>query len=229
MKVIISWSGGKDSCLALYRTKQAGHEPVCLLNFVSEKYGRCCFHGVPAGLIKAQSDALGIPLVQKSVPDTMEGYETAFKQSVSELKDRFGAEGMVFGDIYLDEHKDWVERVCKDIGIKAIEPLWNQETEKLVAEFIDAGFETMIVSANASLLPKEIIGRNINGETLNIIRSKNVCVCGENGEFHTFVFDGPNFSKCIEITESETVLREGFWKHWFLDIKDFRLEAKDAQ
>jgi uncharacterized protein (TIGR00290 family) len=221
MKIISSWSGGKDSCLALHNAIKAGHEPAVLLNFVSEEYKRCCFHGVPAELIRAQADSLGIPLVQKAVPATMEGYEKAFKEAVRELVEKYGAEGMVFGDIYLLDHRSWVERVCGEIGITMIEPLWERPVEELMNEFLGLGFRTTIVSAKADIHGENFVGRELSPEVVGMLRSEKACVCGENGEYHTFVHDGPLFSKNINITRSEVVFRDGFWKHWFLDIKEF--------
>ncbi|MBN1823139.1 MAG: diphthine--ammonia ligase [Endomicrobiales bacterium] len=221
MKTIVSWSGGKDSSLALYKAMKAGHEPVCLLNFVSQKHGRCCFHGVPAGAVSAQAEALGFPLEQRSVPDTMEGYEKVFKETVRELMRKYGAEGMVFGDIYLLEQKSWVERVCGEIGITMIEPLWESKPEEIFKEFVSLGFKAVVVSAKADIFGGDFVGTVLDASSADAIKEKGACVCGENGEFHTFVFNGPIFSREVRITESEKVLKEGFWRHWFLDIRAF--------
>ncbi|MFH1367802.1 MAG: diphthine--ammonia ligase [Elusimicrobiota bacterium] len=221
MKVIISWSGGKDSCLALYKAIKAGHQPVVLLNYISEEHKRCCFHGVPMELIKAQADSLGIPLEQKAAPATMEGYEKMFKEAVRELMAKYDAEGMVFGDIYLLEHQSWVERVCGEIGVKMIEPLWEQPVEKLIDEFLGLGFKTTIVSAKADIHGENFVGRDMSPEIVQMLKAEKACVCGENGEYHTFVYDGPLFKNKISITKAEKTFRDGFWKHWFLDIQEF--------
>ncbi|MBU1853595.1 MAG: diphthine--ammonia ligase, partial [Candidatus Omnitrophica bacterium] len=123
--------------------------------------------------------------------------------------------------IYLEEHKSWVERVCKELGIEPIEPLWGTSTVKDVEDFIDLGFKAIVVSCKADIFNKEFIGRYVDRELLEELKKKNICPCGENGEFHTFVVDGPIFKKRIEIVKSETVLKEGFWKYWFLDIKEY--------
>ncbi len=151
----------------------------------------------------------------------MKEYEKEFKAAVSELKDT-GIEGMVFGDIYLDEHKDWVERVCQDIGITSIEPLWNNSPAVLLEEFISLGFKAIVVSAQADKFSQDFVGREVNKELLQELQARNICPCGENGEFHTLVVDDPIFKRKIEILESEPVLKEGFWKYWFLDIKKYR-------
>ena len=228
MKIVSSWSGGKDSCLACYKASRAGHEVSCLLNLVSEDGKKCCFHGIDAELLKAQAGSMGIPLVQKAVPRDMKEYEAAFKSAVSELRDEHGIEGMVFGDIYLDEHKDWVERVCGEIGIKALEPLWNAPVEDIMSEFIDSGFKAVVVSAKADLFDGGILQKDVDREFVKGLKDRNICVCGENGEFHTFVYDGPNFSKSIRIGRAEKTLKKGFWDHWSLDVKSFSLSGKSS-
>jgi len=226
MKLISSWSGGKDSCLALFKAIQKGYEISILLNFISEEYKRCCFHGVSSELMNIQAEAIQIPIVQKSVPAGMEEYENQFKLAVNELKEKRKIQGMVFGDVYLEEHKSWVDRVCNDLGIIPIEPLWNLPAEKVVKEFIDIGFKAIVISAKADLFEEDFLGREINYDLISEIKKKNICCCGENGEFHTFVYDGPIFKKKIIINETEKILKEGFWKHWFLDIKKYKIEQK---
>ncbi len=221
LAVVSSWSGGKDSCLACYRAMQQGYKVKYLVNFISRESQRGCFHGIEQKLLQLQAELIGIPLVQKEVTADMKEYEKEFKAAVSELKDT-GIEGMVFGDIYLDEHKDWVERVCQDIGITSIEPLWNNSPAVLLEEFISLGFKAIVVSAQADKFSQDFVGREVNKELLQELQARNICPCGENGEFHTLVVDGPIFKRKIEILESEPVLKEGFWKYWFLDIKKYR-------
>jgi len=133
-RVAVSWSGGKDCCLALYKALQKGLEVSYLLNFVS-KDGRCMAHGVSSKLIAAQSEALGIPLFQKEV--TWETYEEKFKEVARELK-RMGVDGVVFGDIDIAEHLDWVIRVCNEVGVLYMEPLWRLDREQILNEFVSA-------------------------------------------------------------------------------------------
>jgi len=225
MKLISSWSGGKDSCLALFKAIQQGYEISVLLNFISEEYKRCCFHGISNELMNLQSEAIQIPIVQKSVPADMKGYETQFKIAVNELKKK-KIQGMIFGDIYLREHISWVDRVCNDMDISPIEPLWGLSAEKVIKEFVDTGFKAIVISAKADLFEEDFLGREINYDLIKEIKKKNICCCGENGEFHTFVYDGPIFKKKIIINETEKILKEGFWNHWFLDIKKYKIEQK---
>jgi len=220
MNLVSSWSGGKDSCLACYKTNESGYRVRYLLNFISKEYKRCCFHGIEAPLLKLQAELIGIPLIQKDVSADMEKYETEFKAAVSEIKTK-GIQGMVFGDVYLEEHKNWVERVCKDLEILPIEPLWNHPPLRVVEEFIELGFKAIVVSCKADIFGKDFIGRYLDKDLLQELKMRNICPCGENGEFHTFVIDGPMFKRRIEILESEPVLKEGFWRHWFLDIQRY--------
>jgi uncharacterized protein (TIGR00290 family) len=215
---ISSWSGGKDSCLAYYRAVKQGYKISSLLNFISKEYKRCCFHGTEAELIKLQADLIGIPLVQKEVTSDMAEYEKEFKSAVSEFKN---IQSMVFGDVYLDEHKEWVDRVCSDLGIIPVEPLWNESPLNILDEFINLGFKAVVVSCQADKFDKNFVGRYIDRKMIDELKTKNICLCGENGEFHTLVVDGPIFKRKIEIIESEPVLKESFWKYWFLDIKKY--------
>lgn len=225
IKVISSWSGGKESCLACYKAIKQGYSVKYLLNFISKKYERCCFHGIEKKLINSQSKSIGIPLVQKEVSPDMKKYKEEFKEVVSELKNS-GVKGMVFGDVYLEEHKNWVKRVCEDLEIQPIEPLWNIPPEKVIEEFINLGFKAVVVSCKADLFGKEFIGRYVDGDLLDELKWKKICPCGENGEFHTFVIDGPIFRKRIEITKSQPVLKQSFWKYWFLDIQEWGVKEK---
>lgn len=226
MKLIASWSGGKDSCLALYKAQQKGEEVALLLNFISAEYQRCCFHGIARELMTAQARALGIPMQQVAVPAQMPAYEEKFKSAVREWKEKEEIQGMVFGDVYLEEHKNWVDRVCRDLQIIPRLPLWNMPPWQVVQDFIAAGFRAVVVSAQADLFDADFLGREVNYELLAELADKKICPCGENGEFHTFVYDGPIFKEKIKIIEATKILREGFWKHWFLDIKKYALEAK---
>jgi len=226
MNLISSWSGGKDSCLALYKAKQQGYQICGLLNFISAEYKRCCFHGLANELMHAQAICLGIPLFQKTVPPDMAGYEEQFKLAVNDLKTKMKIQGMIFGDVYLAEHKDWVDRVCEDLEIIPVQPLWNLPAEKVVREFIEAGFKAIVISAKADLFAEDFLGKEIDHKIVDELKTRGLCPGGENGEFHTFVYDGPIFQKKINIFQTEKILRAGFWKHWFLDIKIYATEDK---
>lgn len=210
---LASWSGGKDSCFACYKTLMNGVKISHLVHFDRPHN----LHGVDPALIRLQAELAGIPMVQKRVAS--EDFEREFKNTVTHLKND-GVRGMVFGDIYLEPHLEWVERVCKELGIEAQEPLWGMKTDKIMEDFFAAGFETVIASGNKDLIGKEWIGRKMDREFIEYLRSKKLDVCGENGEFHTFVIAGPLFKGRIEIVEKDVISRDGFW---FLDVRDCRV------
>ena len=218
MNYIGSWSGGKDSCFACYRAMSQGYDISHLLNFISKEYKRVSFHGTEDKLIRLQAEALDLPLLQKET--TANGYEQEFKEAVRSLIPD-GIKGMIFGDVYLQEHKDWVERVCRELGIEAVEPLWGEKPERILLDFIDAGFEAIIVSAKADLFGKEWIGQKVDRDFFKYLKEKSIDICGENGEYHTLVVDGPLFKKKIRITESKSITREGYW---FLDTVEYSLQ-----
>ena len=226
MKVVASWSGGKDACLAMHRARSDGHDIVCLLNFISREFGRCCFHGIEAELMKRQAECLGIEMVQHAVSPDMDRYEQEFKAAVTSLRESRGVEGMVFGDIYLDEHREWVERVCSDLAIKPVEPLWHREPAELVDEFVGLGYRAVVTSARHDMFDESFVGSAVDSDMKRYLVSRRICPCGENGEFHTFVYDGPVFGKRIDITESGKISRDGFWKHWYLDIRKYEIVEK---
>ncbi len=217
---IASWSGGKDSCFACYKAIHDGYNISHLLNFISQEFKRVSFHGTEAKLIRLQSQAIGIPLLQKET--TRDGYEQEFKEAVQCLTPS-DVKGMVFGNIYLQEHKDWVERICGEIGIQAIEPLWGENPEKVLSDFIDAGFEAVVVSAQCEFIDREWIGRKVDRSLMEFLKGNNIDICGENGEYHTLVTDGPIFNMRIEIIESRTITRDDYW---FLDTCKYHLVRK---
>ncbi len=180
-------------------------------------------HGLNPGLIAAQAGAIGIPIVQ--VKTSWDSYEANFKKTVRELKPS-GIEGMVFGDIDLQEHRDWVERVCKELGIQPILPLWGLDRQRILNDFINEGFEAIVVTIKADILGDEWLGRKVNKqflEDLSTIKGEiGLDLCGENGEYHTFVTNGPLFKKRIEILSSQKVLRDeyGFLKLLRYEIVD---------
>lgn len=217
---ISSWSGGKDSCLACYKAMQQGYDVRLLLNFISRESKRGCFHGIEGRLLKFQADLIGIPLVQREVSPDMQKYEEEFKAAVNELRGK-DIGSMVFGDIYLLEHESWIERVCGDLNIKALEPLWNNSPDSIIDEFLKAGFKAIIVSCKADIMGEEFLGRYIDKSLVEELKKRDICPCGEKGEFHTLVVDGPIFSRPIKIVEANPIIKESFWKHWFLDIKKY--------
>jgi len=225
-RIVASWSGGKDSCFACYKAMLDGFEVSHLLNFISMEQ-RCMSHGLDSKLIVAQSQATGIPLIQRQI--TWDTYEEGFKAAMIELK-QMGVEGAVFGDIDIQEHKDWVNRVCNEVGIIAMEPLWGLNPLQILNDFIDEGFEAIVVNVKADLFGEEWLGRKIDRtflKDLQKLRSDHdFHLCGESGEYHTLVTDGPIFKGRIKILDSRRVLREGHWKFWLLDILRYEIQRK---
>ena len=217
MSYIASWSGGKDSCLACYKAMLSGYDIRYLVNFVSKEYGRVSFHGTETRLIQLQAESIRKRLCQK---ETTKGYyEQEFKEAVRSLIPD-GIKGMIFGDIYLQEHKDWTERVCAEMGIEAVEPLWGRDTEDILSDLIDAGFQAVIIGAKSRLIDVEWLGRRVDGDFIEYLKKRNICPCGENDEYHTLVIDGPIFNQGIEIVETQTIARDDFW---FLDTYEYKL------
>lgn len=217
MKVFVSWSGGKESSLALYRALKAGFKVGFLFNILNEEGLRSRGHGLRKEVIDAQAKAIGIPIVYGKA--SWEGYEEEFKRIIKELKN-MGIEGGVFGDIDFQEHRDWVEKVCGEVGLKAIEPLWNQKYETLLTEFIDIGFKAFIISVKAELIDPEWVGQPLNWEFIEFLRSREIDLCGENGEYHTLITYGPIFKQRLKIIESNKVKKAD---RWLLEILEFDL------
>jgi len=222
-RVFTSWSGGKDCCLALYRAKTGGMDIRYLANMVTEDGQRSCSHGISAAVIKKQAGALGIPVVQR--PTTKDTYEAEFTKMLRDFK-REGIEGGVFGDIDFSPHREWIERVCVGAGITPHLLLWQESQKKLMKEFIDAGFHAVVIAVKAELLGKEMLGRKVDRKFLAYLAAldKGITPCGEAGEYHTLVIDGPLFQKRLEITESEKVTRGD---NHFLEILKMELKAKE--
>jgi uncharacterized protein (TIGR00290 family) len=214
MDVIVLWSGGKDSCLACYRAQKQGHRVIALINFLSPDNIKSLSHGLPATIIKYQAELIGLSLIQRVVPQGT--YEQHLKSLISECKQK-GAEGVVFGDIYLQEHRQWLDRVCKEAAIEPIYPLWKLDTKQLVNDFIEAGFRSMLVSVREDCLSQEWLGRVIDKDFMKDL-PRGIDPCGEAGEFHTFVLSGPMFSKSITI---KSFKKANYDKHWFLDIESW--------
>lgn len=219
MQVVASWSGGKESCLACYKAISDGFAVSCLLNMISDDDRRSRSHGLDSKLIANQSQAIGIPVIQRMT--TWDTYEREFKTTICELK-RAGVSGAVFGDIHVQEHKDWVDQICKELDIKPIMPLWGRNTKDIFTEFINVGFKAIVVRVKADLFGEEWLGREIDGCFINdLLKLGKVDLCGELGEYHTFVVDGPLFKRQIKILESDKVLKNGYWS---LDISKWEID-----
>lgn len=198
-KGFCSWSGGKDSCLALHRALQNGIEVTHLLTMFDETGLRSRSHAVSLEVMRAQADALGLKLVTPSA--SWKDYEAVFVENLLQLKNE-GCETGIFGDIDLQPHKDWEEKVCAKAGVTAQLPLWNENRLDLVKEFWREGFKSVVICVDEEFLGKEFCGRVFDQSFVNDL-PENVDECGENGEFHTFAFDGKLFKNSIDYKIAE--------------------------
>lgn len=207
-----SWSGGKDSCLALYYALREGGKPSKLVTMLIEDGKRSRSHGLSLDLLRAQAQSLNIPLYTCST--SWSNYEENFSVILRGIKKEainFG----IFGDIDLEDHKAWVERVCSYENINSYLPLWQKGRREIVEEFINLGFKATIVAVKDGVLDNSYLGKELDNNLLKEFEKIGIDACGENGEFHTVVTDGPIFSKQINIKKLDVVLRSGYW---FLDI-----------
>ena len=208
MKAFFNWSGGKDSALALYHAQREGQFIQKLLTNINGQHRRISMHGVREELLDLQAKAIGLPLQKNILPEepSMQEYEKAMKKTLAVLQEEEFTHAF-FGDIFLEDLKEYREKQLATIGMTAVFPLWKRNTVELIHEFIDLGFKTILVCVKAELLPQEFAGRIIDKDFLKDL-PKNVDPCGENGEFHSFVFDGPAFKNPIAICTGEKVFKE---------------------
>jgi uncharacterized protein (TIGR00290 family) len=170
-------------------------------------------HGLKKQLVARQASALGINLIQQE--SDFSNYEPNFKQVIKTLKEK-GVTGGVFGDIYLMEHRTWIERVCTEMDIKPFFPLWENDTRVLLNEFVNAGFKALTVSVNQSLLTQSWLGREIDESfSTDIIKLEGIDPCAENGEYHSFVYDGPIFQNSVSFEKGKEYSDNN---HWFLEL-----------
>lgn len=202
-----SWSGGKDSCLALYRSLNAGYECASLFSMIDESGKHSRSHGLCPEALQAQAISMGIPLCTAAA--SWDSYEEQFKAQAARFNNEQVLHG-VFGDIDLEPHREWVTRVCSEAGIMAHLPLWKGDRRELVQEFLDAGFKAIIVVINTEKMPERFLGRTIDQALVGELESIGVDACGENGEFHTFVYDGPLFENQLNVKKGEIVREEGY-------------------
>ncbi len=206
-KFIASYSGGKDSTLAVYRAISKGMEPIQLITTYNLDKDRSWFHGIPQPLLDKISKEINIPIFL--IKTTGEEYAQNFEKKLKEAK-AAGAEVCVFGDIDLEEHLKWCTDRCIAAGIEAYFPLWQESRKKLVYEFIDAGFKTIITVVDTKRMDEKFLGQILTRELADEIEKCGADICGENGEYHTFAFDGPLFSNQVSYTTEEKVHSDNY-------------------
>jgi len=209
-RVLVAWSGGKDSALALHAIQQDHTtEVAALLTTVTEGYDRISMHGVRRELLEMQARALGYPLEVVLIPQSCTGeVYGARMRRVLETWTQKGVTGVVFGDLFLEDIRAYRERNLRQVGMKGVFPLWGCDTAELARRFIALGFRAIVTCVDGQALDGEYAGRELDERFLRDLPA-GVDPCGENGEFHTFVYDGPIFHERIDVVRGEIVLREG--------------------
>ncbi len=207
-RVFVSWSGGKDSSLALYRAMRNGLKIASLFTMLVPDGSTSASHGLTKDILDVQAAAMGIPIVYGKA--SAKDYEMEFKRIAKYLKSQ-GVEGGVFGDINLQEHREWIERVCCDVEVKPFLPLWCEDYDKMLNEFFDNGFEAIVVSARMALIDSEWVGHPFNWDFIRYLESKGHDKMGERGEFHTLVTNGPVFKQPLRILEFTKASKNGLW------------------
>jgi len=206
--VFSSWSGGKDSALALYLAAQEGYVPRFLVTMMTEDGKRTRAHGLPLSIIQAQASSLQISLITRKT--TWEDYEKTFLSVLHGFKEGDIAAG-VFGDIDIDAHKEWTERLCASISIESYEPLWKKPRIFLLETLIGLGFKATIVSLKSRVMDKSFLGKTLDRNLIKEISKTGIDPSGENGEYHTVVTDGPLFSHPIKFDLNKPILKNGYW------------------
>jgi uncharacterized protein (TIGR00290 family) len=209
--VLMSWSGGKDSCVALHELQRSGrYEVAGLMTTVTRDYDRISMHGVRRDLLARQAQSLGLPLHEVFIAAgaTNDDYEAAMAEALVEARAR-GVETVAFGDLYLEDIRAYRDRMMAENAMDALYPVWGRDTRAFIGEFIAAGFKAVVVCVDTDQLDASFAGRTIDADLLSDLPA-GVDPCGENGEFHTFVFDGPNFARPVDISVGERVMRGAF-------------------
>lgn len=219
---VSSWSGGKDSAMAFYRAVQAGAVPKRLWTMFETDEKRSKSHALPLEILEAQADSIGVPLMIRGAD--WNHYEAQFLDAMKECVEA-GIGNGVFGDIDLEDHLTWVQNACAKVGMKALHPLWQEPRRKILDELIDVGFEAYIVVGHDDRLPQHYVGQRFTKELMDELEALGIDSCGEEGEFHTLVVDGPIFQKRIPVNFGKTIHRDGYT---FLNMH-LKIEVSDSE
>jgi len=223
MNVAVAWSGGKDSCLACYKAIKESYTVSNLLIMMADN-STSNFHLISSDLLDAQSTAIGIPIIKQVTSPDM--YENNFRNALLDLKSK-GVEGLVTGDVFdVALHEEgWLDRICREVGLIPIRPLWHLDTKKILTEFINEGFKAIVVRIKNKLIGLDWLGREINQTFYqDLLNLGTIDPCGEHGEYHSFVIDGPIFKNRIEITDSEKTTINGYGR---LKINQYIINSKE--
>lgn len=212
MRILLSWSSGKDAAWTLHELRRAGeHEVVGLLTTVNEAFDRVAMHAVRRELLEAQADAAGIELwtVPLPWPCSNEVYEQRMAAACQRALDA-GIEGVAFGDLFLEDVRDYRIRQLAPTGLKPLFPLFGRDTHELARQMVAGGLRARLTAVDPRRLDRSFVGRTFDAALLDDLPD-GVDPCGENGEFHSFAFDGPMFAEPIRVALGDVVEREGFW------------------
>jgi uncharacterized protein (TIGR00290 family) len=208
----MSWSTGKDSAFALHEIQRAGElDIVGLLTTVSSAYGRVSMHGVREDLLDMQAEALGLPCWKVAIPSPCpnDAYEREMGSVLRELQDRERATHVIFGDLFLEDLRQYREQKLATIGMTGVFPLWHRDTARLAREMVASGLQATVTCVDPGRLDGRFLGAAFDGAFLDALPA-DVDPCGENGEFHSYAWAGPMFARPIPITAGELVERDGF-------------------
>lgn len=226
-RLLLSWSGGKDSAMALFELlKSRECEVLALLTTVTREYDRISMHGVRRSLLRRQADALGLGLEEVWIPKqaSNQEYESSLREALSRYQG-LGATAVAFGDIFLEDLRGYREERLRQIGMGAVFPLWKADTTALARRFIETGFKAVTTCVDTHVLGREFVGREFDAQFLAALPG-GVDPCGENGEFHSFVYDGPIFKRRIAIETGERLLRED--RFCFCDLVEAGFECPET-
>lgn len=218
-RVALSWSGGKDSCLALDKLTKQGVEVACLITTVPIEIGRTFGHGEKMEYVKIQAEALHIPV--EFISCTFENYTSGYVNALNQFKLKYQLDGIAFGDLYLEGHREWGEQLAKDTSLEAIYPLWGRKEDALqqLNSFVHSGYKATVIRVREDVLDETWLGRPLDATFIRDITKKECCPMGESGEYHTFVSDGPLFQARIELELPEIIKLETTKKYEFQKMK----------
>lgn len=205
---VCSWSGGKDSCFALMQAIKEGYAPCVLLNVLNEEGKISRSHGIPDVILNAQACSASLPL--HLISSSWGDYEKHFTGALDHLRKKYELTHAVFGDIDLQAHRDWEEKVCANAQLKAVLPLWHQDRKHLVMQMINQNIQALIVSCNETM-GDQFIGKQLTPELIQELELLGVDPCGENGEFHTLVINCPLFSNPIDVSITRALKHDNYW------------------
>jgi uncharacterized protein (TIGR00290 family) len=206
--ILCSWSGGKDSCFALMKAIKSGYYPKGLLNVLNEEGRISRSHGIPVDILKAQAKAANLPV--QLIESSWKDYEPKFIEALKQLKKEYDLTHAVFGDIDLQAHRDWEEKVCKEADLNAVLPLWRQDRKDLVMQMLNSGIKTIIVSCN-EIMGERFLGKHLTKKLIVELETLGIDACGENGEYHTLVLDCPLFANAINVDATSFIKHENYW------------------